>query len=310
MQQNPFVFVVGCPRSGTTLLQRILTHHPVLEVVNDSHFIPRALKGDRDTIDQRTPLTPELAERAITYHRFHRLGIDEDTARSAASSASTYSQFVGLLYDQVAERAGKTLAGEKTPDYLRSLPLLHRLFPESRIVHIIRDGREVVLSLRDWATPTKGPGRIEMFADEPVAVSALWWKWQVRAGLDAGAAIGPRHCHELRYDDLVNDPESAMRHASDFLGIPFEQAMLDYHVGRARPMEGHRSAKQAWMPPTSGLRDWRTQYTDDDLALVELLVGDLLTELGYELAASTPSADVRRRADIIQSRWLEEPSIR
>ena len=80
MQQNPYVFVVGCPRSGTTLLQRILTHHPLLEVVNDSHFIPRALKGERDELDHTMPLTAELAERAITYHRFHRLGIDEAVA--------------------------------------------------------------------------------------------------------------------------------------------------------------------------------------------------------------------------------------
>lgn len=310
MQQNPYLFVVGCPRSGTTLLQRILTHHPALEVVNDSHFIPRALKGERDAIDHRTPLTPELAERAIGYHRFHRLGIDEDLARSMASSATTYSEFVGLLYDQVAAKAGKSLAGEKTPDYVRSLPLLHRLFPESRIVHIIRDGREVVLSLRDWATPTKGPGRIAMFSDEPVAVAALWWEWQVRAGLVAGALLGPRHYHEIRYDDLVADAESAMRRTTAFLDIPFEQSMLEYHIGRERPMEGRRSAKGAWLPPTSGLRDWRTQYADDDLALVEVLVGGLLTELGYELAAAPPSAEVRRRADAIRSRWHDEPSIR
>jgi hypothetical protein len=309
MQQNPYVFVVGCPRSGTTLLQRILTHHPLLEVVNDSHFIPRALKGERDELDHTMPLTAELAERAITYHRFHRLGIDEAVARSLIHQASTYSQFVGLLYGQVAQQAGKPFAGEKTPDYVRSLPLLHRLFPDARILHIIRDGREVALSLRDWATPTKGPGKIAMWDDNRLAVAAMWWEWQVRAALEARATLAPSTYHEIRYDDLVTDTDAAMRTATTFLGLPFEQAMLDYHVGRQRPKEG-RSAKGAWLPPTSGLRDWRTQYTDDELALVELLIGDVLAELGFELAGAQPSDEIREQAAALRSRWQQEPSLR
>lgn len=309
MQQNPYVFVVGCPRSGTTLLQRILTHHPQLEVVNDSHFIPRALKGERNEVDHTTPLTAELAERAITYHRFYRVGVDENVARSLAEQATTYSQFVGLLYGQVAKQAGKPFAGEKTPDYVRSLPLLHRLFPDSRILHIIRDGREVALSVRDWATPTKGPGKFAMWDDNRLAVAALWWEWQVRAGLEARTMLAPGSYHEILYDDLVADAETAMRSAIAFLGLPFEQAMLDYHVGRARPKEG-RSAKDAWLPPTSGLRDWRTQYTDDELALVELLIGDVLAELGFELAGEQPSDEIREQAAALRSKWQQEPSLR
>ena len=309
MQQNPYVFVVGCPRSGTTLLQRILTHHPLLEVVNDSHFIPRALKGERDELDHTMPLTAELAERAITYHRFHRLGIDEAVARSLIHQASTYSQFVGMLYGQVAQQAGKPFAGEKTPDYVRSLPLLHRLFPDARILHIIRDGREVALSLRDWATPTKGPGKIAMWDDNRLAVAAMWWEWQVRAALEARATLAPSTYHEIRYDDLVTDTDAAMRTATTFLGLPFEQAMLDDHVGRQRPKEG-RSAKGAWLPPTSGLRDWRTQYTDDELALVDLLIGDVLAELGFELAGAQPSDEIREQAAALRSRWQQEPSLR
>ena len=70
-RQNPFVFVVGCPRSGTTLLQRMLDNHPELAVAHDSHFIPLAIKNESVGVDPQ--LTPELVTWVTTYRRFHRL---------------------------------------------------------------------------------------------------------------------------------------------------------------------------------------------------------------------------------------------
>jgi hypothetical protein len=82
--------------------------------------------------------------------------------------------------------------------------------------------------------------------------------------------------------------------------------MLDYHVGRMKDSDG-RSAKSAWLPPTPGLRDWRIKFSDDDLALFEVLVGDVLTSFGYELASQPPSRDTLRRADEIRRQWEIEP---
>ena len=158
---DPYVFVVGSPRSGTTLLQRMLDAHPQLAVANDTHFIPKAIAG---IADDDVPLTRELVERVIGYHRFHRLGIDDELARTLAIGAETYASYVGALYGAFAIAHGKGMAGEKTPDYVRSIPLLDRLFPWARFVHIVRDGRDVALSALDWAGEGKGPGR---FAPPP-----------------------------------------------------------------------------------------------------------------------------------------------
>src|SRR3989442_11874656 len=111
---NPYVFVVGCPRSGTTLLQRMLDAHPDLAIANDTHFIPRAL-GNDDGSDLSAP----VIDRVVSYKRFARLGIDEVTARQLGAGATTYSQYVSRLYDELATRRGKPYAGEKTPDYVR-----------------------------------------------------------------------------------------------------------------------------------------------------------------------------------------------
>lgn len=300
---NPYVFVVGCPRSGTTLLQRILDHHPQLAVTNDTHLIPRVVNDAH--ADTATPLTAAHVDALITDRRFARLGVDDRVARSLAAGCTTYSGYIARLYDRVAEQAHKSFAGEKTPDYVRHLPLLHRLFPAARSVHIVRDGRDTARSLLDWATPTKGPGRLPLWQHEPIAVAALWWAWQAGAGRRDAHVLGVDAHLLIRYEDLVADTESVIRRVATFLDLEFDASMLEFHVGRRRDAEG-RSAKGSWLPPTPGLRTWSTDYADDDLALFEALVGDELVAFGYELACPPPSAAVRRRAETCRQQWEHE----
>ncbi len=147
--RNPYLFVVGCPRSGTTLLQRVLDAHPDLSVVNEAQFVPRVLT--HHGLDGDAPLTQSMVAEVRSYRRFARLDLGENTVARAASASATYSQFVARLYDAVASRQGTPFAGEKTPDYVRFLTLLDRLFPWARFVHLVRDGRDVALSLLEWA---------------------------------------------------------------------------------------------------------------------------------------------------------------
>jgi hypothetical protein len=151
----------------------------------------------------------------------------------------------------------------------------------------------------------RGPGRLELWWEEPVAVSALWWCWQVGTGRTDGARLGPEAYREVRYEDLISDPEVWLRDLSGFLGLPFSRSMLAYHEGRIRHEPG-LSAKKAWLPPTPGLRDWRTNMSERDLQLFETLAGDLLSELGYERHAGAPSRVVAAVADRIQRSWNSE----
>jgi hypothetical protein len=193
----------------------------------------------------------------------------------------TYGQFVSALYDAWGRERDKPLVGEKTPDYVRYLPLLHGLFPFARMVHIIRDGRDVALSALEWATETKGPGKLGLWKEEPVGVCALWWRRQVAAGRRDGAGLGPGTYREVRYERLVADPESELRGITTFLDLPYAPEMAAYHVGQTRSQPG-LSAKSAWLPPTPGLRDWRSSMAEQDVELFEALAGDLLSSLGYE----------------------------
>lgn len=301
--RNPYVFAVGCPRSGTTLLQRMLDHHPRLGVANDTHFIPHAISDLSGLVDP--PLTSGLVERVRSYRRFPRLGLSDSSVRAAARNALTYGQFVSALYDCWGRERGKPLAGEKTPDYVRYLPLLHGLFPFARTVHIIRDGRDVALSALQWATETKGPGKLALWKEEPIAVCALWWRRNVAAGRRDGAGLGPTRYHEVRYERLVTDPEAALRAISTFLDLPYASEMAEYHIGKTRSEPG-LSAKSAWLPPTSGLRDWRSSMAERDVELFEALAGDLLSSLGYERAVPAVSSAMEVVAARCRSWWALE----
>jgi hypothetical protein len=299
-RQNPYVFVVGCARSGTTLMQRMLDNHPQLAVANDSHFIPRAIEDVPIGVDP--PLTPELVEWVRTYRRFSRLGLSHAVVYEAATKARTYREFVSALYSEYGRLNGKRLAGEKTPDYVRHLPRLHALFPWVRTIHIIRDGRDVALSTLDWAREDKGPGKFELWEEEPVAVCALWWRWHVRSGRQGSAALSQTQYCEVKYEDLVAQPEKILHALADFLDLPFAQEMLTYYVGKARNKPG-LSAKKAWLPPTPGLRDWRAQMRERDVELFEALAGDLLTALGYERGVTTVSPHVIAVAEQCRQWW-------
>ncbi|HEV8610776.1 MAG TPA: sulfotransferase [Thermoanaerobaculia bacterium] len=280
-RKNPYLFLVGCPRSGTTLLQRMLDSHPDLAVANDSHFVPRAVA--RCGAKEDVPLTDELVDRVLRYRRFVRLGVSEAAGRAAASRARTYSEFVSELYSEHARLHGKDLAGEKTPDYVRYLPLLHALFPRARVIHIVRDGRDVALSTLEWASEEKGPGKFALWREEPVGVCALWWRWQVDSGRREGARLGSELYREVRYEDLVADPEATLRSLAGFLDLPFAPEMVSFYAGKTKS-DAKLSAKSAWLPATPGLRNWRAEMLPEKVALFERLSGDLLSELKYERA--------------------------
>ena len=311
--QNPFLFVVGCPRSGTTLLQRMLDAHPRLAVANDTHFIPRALEAVRPAaLDDERALAdasalPALVSWVRDYYRTARLGLDGASFERAAASAHSYPEFVSRLYGELAQAHGKELGGEKTPDYVRHLPLLHRLFPWAKSVHIVRDGRDVALSIVEWACRNgrqKGPAKLALWREEPIATCALWWRWQVRRGRGSRSVLPPGAYHEVRYERLVDDPAAVLRSVVGFLGLPFSDRMLSFNEGKVRHEDG-LSAKKAWLPPTPGLRDWPTQMKPRDVELFEALAGDLLSEFGYPRSFETVSSRTREVAERCRAWWEE-----
>jgi hypothetical protein len=297
---NPYLFIVGAARSGTTLLQRMLDAHPTLAVLHETHWIPRVYEEGTGITPAGT-VTCQLLDRLLADRRFGNLGLDRSELERLLPGGETisYADYVGRIFDRYGERRGKRLVGEKTPGYVRDMPTLHALWPEARFVHVIRDGRDVTLSMLNWRRAHLSVGRFPVFKDDPVSASALWWKWHVQLGRRTGSLLGDDLYHEVRYERLVADPARECATLCEFLGLRYEESMLAFYKGRMKATEG-LDAKRAWRPVTPSLRDWRKGMAADELERFEASAGDLLDELGYPRAHTRVAPDARAQATQVE----------
>jgi Sulfotransferase family len=306
---NPYLFIVGCPRSGTTLLRRIVDAHPDIAITKETHWIVQLLEGEHAASPQ-APVTPELLARLLSHWRFARLELDpariERLERLVAQDRPlSYAELITTVYDLCGEMRGKRLVGDKTPRYVRDIPTLHDLWPRAKFVHLIRDGRDVCLSVWNWDKDNKFVTRISTFEEDPVSTIALWWEQLVRLGCEAGAGLPADLYHEVRYERLVATPARECRRLCDFLGVSYDEGMLRFHEGREKD-NPRLDAKSAWRPITPGLRDWRTEMRPADVERFEAVAGDLLDELGYPRRAPQPSPIASRRAGLARDTFTRE----
>lgn len=275
------IFVVGCDRSGTTLLRLILNASTRLHVVQESGFLDRLranapLYGDCTSARERWFLVRDLQTTAATSKTtsFDALGLAADDAERALADAAP-TDFAGAataLFDASARAAGKSRWGDKTPRYVLDLPWLAEAFPTARFVHVIRDARDVVASMRKagWHADCRA--------------AAKHWVDRVRAGRDAGASLGADRYREVTFEALSTAPEATITALCDWLALPYEPAMLEFHrdAGSQLP-NAHAELHWRTSTPVDASRAfaWRAQMRRRDVADVEQVAGALLTELDY-----------------------------
>jgi hypothetical protein len=306
---NPYVFLVGCPRSGTTLLQRMVNAHPLIAITPETHWIPKPYKK-RTGLTAGGLVTPELISHLLELPKFTRLGIGRDQHLQMIGNGQpiSYASFVTGIFDLYGKAQGKALVGDKTPGYVKSISVLHALWRSARFVHIIRDGRDVCLSVAKWRkTAYKQPGTFCTWADDSVSTAALWWEAMVRMGRQAGKSLGPVLYREIRYEALVDHPAEECAALCEFLGVPFDGAMLRFHEGRTKN-DPNLDAKHAWLPVTRGLRDWRTQMPADDVERFEAAAGELLDELGYTRVFPRPRPETVEGATRLRDLLTQDPN--
>lgn len=281
----PPVVVLGVSRSGTTLLKEMLDRHSELAIPSESYFIPQ-LWDRHGSGPDREEILADLGRIA----RVREWGVAPEEVGRRLGAAPSFAEVIGAVYRTYADARGKARFGDKTPAYMQHLGLLERVFPGAQYVHILRDGRDAALSFVamrrrprfNWARP-RGLGDF-----------ACQWDLEVRAARRFGATVGGDRYLELRYEDLVADPERGLRDVCSFLGLAFEPPMLEYHHGRdERALQDHPRLAQ---PPTVGVRDWREQMAPRDVERFEAIAGPLLGELGYARSYPAPSPAARVRA--------------
>ena len=294
---NPYLFIIGCPRSGTTLLQRVVDAHPKVAILPEAHWIYHVLMDPSVVIENGT-VSPGLISALLQHPKFATLDITEEQLQRLIGEQPglSYASFVSRIFDLYWQTQGKEIVGNKTPGLVRRLDVLHALWPEARIVHLIRDGRDVYLSMTNRRLYVSNPEALGS-SEDPVASAAVWWELNVEQGRNARALFSAERYFEVRFESLVNDPAEICASLCTFLGVPYSEAMVKLYEKRKR-----KRAAQGVRPA----RDWRSQMTSRDVETFEAAAGRTLEKLVYARAFPRPAAELVERFARSRNLMLEQ----
>ena len=271
-------FIVGSARSGTTLLRMMLNAHPEVAVPPESRFVVDLYRSDEVQVDA-------FLERLESHPRWTTWDtpIEDVRAQLTGMTTVTYPEAIEAAYMAYAQNRNKKRYGDKTPRYIEDIPLLSRLWPEAKFVHLVRDGREVALSYADVP-----------FGPSTVAKAAALWKARVKLGMERGRPLGTARYVELRYERLLANPQEEVEGLCSFLDLEFDPAMLDYSErARSEVLDRAKLYNPNVMRSITKTRSWDEQMPRSQVEVFEAVAGDTLTELGYERAFPSPSLAAR-----------------
>ena len=278
------VFVVGCPRSGTTLLYHMLlstggfaNYRSESNVFN--LLLPK-FAGLRSPADRKALLDVWLKSKL-----FRVSGLDRDaiTAKIIGHCRSA-GDFLRIVMQEIAGNQGVARWADCTPEHLLYMREIKQQIPEALFIHIIRDGRDVALSYvkQNWTHP------FPWDRNDRLGVAGLYWEWLVRKGREHAQHLGSDYC-EIRFEDLVARPQETLTHLE-----PFIDHELNYeHIQRTgigsvnEPNTSFSFEAGATFHP---VERWKTKMTGEEIASFEETAGSALTQMGYELSSQAKPA--------------------
>jgi Sulfotransferase family len=298
MANTVFPMLVGCGRSGTTLIRNVLDSHPDLAVTHEAHFVGPLARERRRFEAEGGLLVDPFLKALYKDENFVRQGVDRSMLAESLHQdrPPDYAEGVRRVFATYAAVQGKPLYGDKTPGSVSHMNVLAPLFPESRFIHIIRDGRAVALSYME--RPEWGP--------RTAAECAHHWVSRVERGQKAARHLGTARYLEVRYEDMVADPESTTRTMCRFLDLEYKPEMLSYEDSSTKLIAASKNPGafvNLARPITEGLRDWTTEMSAADRRVFEAIAGDLLERLGYAVDRSSPSISLRVRTGGAAVSW-------
>jgi len=308
------VFLIGCARSGTSILGEALAAHPSVAYLFEASRIWNELVPPRP--DHR--LVAADATREVALEIYRALAEAHEEVRAAAGDATRGAHPEGIPPRGVRREAvtgqGAAAGGaagkariaddtllEKNPKHVIRIPFLDALFPHARFVHIIRDGRDTTASLMfrnrgDRWGHLEIPGWRDLLAAYPKANHircAHQWRDSVRLARADAAGLGPGRYLEVRYEDLLRDPSRIAGGLLEFLGLaphPSVDAFLPkIQDATAGSYHARRQVRHYVENHSRRMGRYRENLTPVECRDVEAVCGDLLRELGYgEPAVETP----------------------
>ena len=296
------IFIVGSPRSGTSLMRNILNRHPRIGICGETHFHHYVYKrrrsfGDLSDLKNRRRLIEEYL--ALKRLRFitDPAGLTETLLREGTSYQALFTSFV--KYHSVA--GSKQRWGEKTPQHAFFAETLCEWYPAGTILHMIRDPRDVVASLQ-WMP----------WAPDTVVPNAHRW---LSCNLGAHRCSGAPQYFPVHYEALAARPEQEVARICERLGEEYFPGLLDPLGHQVFPPPVPWTQSAAKPITTERLGSWRQELSAKQVALIEWIVGRHMETFGYERASAPPSRPTialglgQAALDTIRTRLTQLPGI-
>lgn len=284
-RQTAPVFVVGCPRSGTTLLYNMLLSAGDFAVyLAESNvfnlLVPRF--GDLSARENREKLIDAWIESKL----FRATFLDADAIRSRLlMQTQNGGDFLRIVMGEMARVQGVKRWADNSPEELLHMRAIKKELPDALFIHIVRDGRDVALSLD--ARPQKWVRTFSWDKQNSLLVAGVFWEWMVQRGREQGPSLGDAYM-EVRFEDLQADPPARLAKIGEFIqhDLNYERIL---RVGIGSVSQPNTSFKGDSASPVGR---WKKKFSPEKLAMFEKLVGPTLKRLDYPLAGE--SVDVNR----------------
>ncbi|WP_149261024.1 sulfotransferase [Actinomadura sp. K4S16] len=294
------VFVLGCPRSGTTLLQQMLHSHRRIAFPSETRFVHTAYEarhrfGDLERPENRRALAEWITSGEGTKFKVLRLDAAA-VVEEIVQGPPTLGSAIAAVFRAYARRHGKPRWGDKRPSYFRRVPMLRRMFPDAQFIHLVRDGRDAVSSLM----------RMPWFHGD-IHTAALTWREAVDTGMRLRARLGPATFYEFRYEDLVADPEDALTRLCEFLGEEYDPGMRTAHRHARQTVPSTRKWHLRTHEEVNARRvgAWRDRLEGWEADFVQYVLASRLRRHGYALTegARPPAGQLVRFHRLAVYRW-------
>lgn len=280
MSDNTPFFIIGSGRPGTTLLRMVISGHSRIHIPPETWFMLPLV----ERLPLAEPLSPAQVAAALDiiagHDRWPDMQIDAADLRTAVAdlTAPTLAALVAPVYRHHLAAAGKPRAGDKTPHYVGIVPELATVYPGAKLIHLIRDGRDVAISFVD-----------ARFRGRPYHGARFEWTRAVRQGIAYRNSRYAAQILEVRYEDLVADLAGTVHRICDFLGETFEPGMLHFQerIEQSLPArERHLHGKLTQPVSADAAAVWRRKLSAMECFLMEASLHRDLDRLGYRRRCS------------------------
>jgi len=282
----PPFFIVGAPRSGTTLLAVLLDRHSNVAIGPETQFYAEFIP--RNWADRKPETYEQLVDSALAFKRIVDFGLDrEQLLRQFKTYELSSANLLRSIMEVHAIRNSKLRPGEKSPSHLKHVPAILDQFPGAKAICVLRDGRDVVRSLLEtpWAIPGN-PRRLQLFC--------LRWNDAVEETIHYERTLPHDRFMTVKFEDILRQPRPELEKICDFLGEEFEPTQLEPEQSSSVIPHWEKKWKNKAVETLDSERieAWRKSSDQKQIWIMNSMMGTMLERVGYsdtKLARCSPA---------------------